>query len=61
MQQSLDENIASLPTNSEKKYKIIGFLIILFTLLIRLYNLGGRVIHHDESVHTSTSIPFNIH
>jgi len=56
MQKSSDENIVDIPTNSEKKYKLIGFLIILFALLIRLYDLGYRVFHHDESVHTSFTL-----
>src|SRR5665811_1289977 len=56
MQKSSDENIVDIPTNSEKKYKLIGFLIILFALLIRLYDLGYRVFHHDESVHASFTL-----
>ncbi len=47
------ENSSSL---SEKKYKIIGILIIFFGILIRLYDLGGRVFHHDESVHASFTL-----
>jgi uncharacterized protein (TIGR03663 family) len=56
MQKSSDENIVEISTNSEKKYKLIGFLIILFALLIRLYDLGDRVFHHDESVHASFTL-----
>lgn len=41
---------------SEKKYKILGILIILFALLIRLFDLGERVFHHDESVHASFTL-----
>jgi len=56
MQQSSDESNVNLPANSDKKYRLIGFLIILFALLIRLYNLGFRVFHHDESVHASFTL-----
>jgi uncharacterized protein (TIGR03663 family) len=56
MQQSSDEIITSISTISEKKYRIIGFLIIIFALLIRLYDLGNRVFHHDESVHASFTL-----
>lgn len=41
---------------SEIKYKILGLLIILSALLIRLYDLGDRVFHHDESVHASFTL-----
>ncbi|HWQ48026.1 MAG TPA: flippase activity-associated protein Agl23 [Methanosarcina sp.] len=56
MQQSQDYNIENSPAFSEKKYKILGFLIILFALLIRLFDLGERVFHHDESVHASFTL-----
>ncbi len=56
MQQSQDENIEDSPIISEKKYKIMGLLIIFFALLIRLFNLGDRVFHHDESVHASFTL-----
>jgi len=56
MQQSEDDNIENSPVISEKKYKILGILIILFALLIRLFDLGDRVFHHDESVHASFTL-----
>ena len=56
MQQSQDDNIENSPVLSEKKYKILGLLIILFALLIRLFDLGERVFHHDESVHASFTL-----
>jgi uncharacterized protein (TIGR03663 family) len=49
-------NIKSSPVISEKKYKVIGLLIILSALLIRLFDLGERVFHHDESVHASFTL-----
>lgn len=56
MQQGQDYNIENSPGLSEKKYKTIGLLIILFALLIRLFDLGERVFHHDESVHASFTL-----
>jgi uncharacterized protein (TIGR03663 family) len=56
MQQDKDYNTENSPEISEKKYKILGFLIILFALLIRLFDLGERVFHHDESVHASFTL-----
>ena len=56
MQQSPDDNIGNPPVLSERKYKIIGLLIILFALLIRLLDLGERVFHHDESIHASFTL-----
>ena len=35
---------------------MLGLLIILFALLIRLFDLGDRVFHHDESVHASFTL-----
>ena len=63
MQQNQDDNIENssaeienTPVISEKKYKVLGFLIILSALLIRLFDLGERVFHHDESVHASFTL-----
>lgn len=56
MQQGQDYNTENSPEISEKKYRILGFLIILFALLIRLFDLGERVFHHDESVHASFTL-----
>ena len=47
---------ANLPEFSGKKYRIYGFLILLFALILRLFNLGERVLHHDESVHASFTL-----
>ena len=46
----------NLPEFSEKKYRIYGFLILLFALFFRLFHLGERVLHHDESVHASFTL-----
>jgi uncharacterized protein (TIGR03663 family) len=56
MQQSQDESIESSPLLSKKKYKVLGLLIILLALLIRLFYLGERVFHHDESIHASFTL-----
>jgi uncharacterized protein (TIGR03663 family) len=56
MQQSQDYNIGNSQGLSRKKYKMLGLLIILFALLIRLFDLGDRVFHHDESVHASFTL-----
>lgn len=44
------------PVISDTKYKLLGLLIVLSALLIRLYSLGDRVFHHDESVHASFTL-----
>ncbi|MCC4768292.1 TIGR03663 family protein [Methanosarcina sp. DH1] len=56
MQRGRDYNTKNSPELSEKKYKILGFLIIFFALSIRLFDLGERVFHHDESVHASFTL-----
>jgi uncharacterized protein (TIGR03663 family) len=56
MQHGQDYNIDNSSRLSEKKYKILGFLIVFFALLIRLLDLGNRVFHHDESVHASFTL-----
>jgi uncharacterized protein (TIGR03663 family) len=56
MQQSQDDNIKNSTVLSEKKYKILGLLIILFALSLRLFELGERVFHHDESIHASFTL-----
>lgn len=56
MQQGKDYNTENSSELSGKKYKTLGFLIILFALLIRLFDLGERVFHHDESVHASFTL-----
>ncbi|HPS89130.1 MAG TPA: TIGR03663 family protein, partial [Methanosarcina vacuolata] len=56
MQRGRDYNTKNSPELSEKKYKILGFLIIFFALSIRLLDLGERVFHHDESVHASFTL-----
>jgi uncharacterized protein (TIGR03663 family) len=56
MQQGQDYNIENSQGLSEKKCKTFGFLILLFALLIRLFDLGERVFHHDESVHASFTL-----
>lgn len=56
MQQGQDYSIKDSSGFSEKKYKTFGILIIFFALLIRLFDLGERVFHHDESVHASFTL-----
>ncbi|MDQ1251469.1 MAG: hypothetical protein QG646_572 [Euryarchaeota archaeon] len=41
---------------SEIKYKFLGLIIFLSALLIRMYELGERVFHHDESIHASFTL-----
>lgn len=54
-QNSGNENINS-PGLSDKKYRIFGLLIVLSALTLRLFELGERVFHHDESVHASFTL-----
>lgn len=55
MQQSGD-NTGNSQDISDKKYKALGILIIFSALLVRLFDLGDRVFHHDESVHASFTL-----
>ncbi|WP_440946986.1 flippase activity-associated protein Agl23 [Methanosarcina sp. T3] len=41
---------------SDTKYRLLGLLIVLFALALRLFELGERVLHHDESVHGSFTL-----
>jgi len=41
---------------SEIKYNFLGLIIFLSALLIRMYELGERVFHHDESIHASFTL-----
>ncbi|WIM47540.1 TIGR03663 family protein [Methanosarcina mazei] len=46
-------------TNSEvpdKKYWLYGLMIVFFALAFRLFELGERVLHHDESIHASFTL-----
>jgi uncharacterized protein (TIGR03663 family) len=56
MQQSEKDNLGNSQCISDKKYKALGLLIIFSALLIRLFDLGDRVFHHDESVHASFTL-----
>jgi uncharacterized protein (TIGR03663 family) len=56
MQQIQDGNNGNSSELSEKKYRIFGLLIILFAIFVRLFDLGDRVFHHDESVHASFTL-----
>jgi uncharacterized protein (TIGR03663 family) len=56
MRQSPDNEKANLPELSDKKYRIYGLLIIIFGIAFRLFELGERVFHHDESVHASLTL-----
>lgn len=48
--------LESSSTIFEKKYKFLGLIILLSALLIRMYELGARVFHHDESIHASFTL-----
>jgi uncharacterized protein (TIGR03663 family) len=56
MQKNEDNGNADLPGLSDKKYMVYGLLIVFFALVFRLYELGERVLHHDESVHASFTL-----
>jgi uncharacterized protein (TIGR03663 family) len=56
MQQGQGYNFENSEGLSGEKYKITGFLILSFALLIRFFNLGDRVFHHDEGVHASFTL-----
>lgn len=56
MQQSPDNENANLPGLPDGKYRFLGLLIVLFALALRLFELGERVFHHDESVHASFTL-----
>ncbi len=56
MQEKEARNIEDSSLLSNKRYKLLGILIVFFALLIRLFDLGDRVFHHDESVHASFTL-----
>ncbi len=56
MQQSPDNDTANSPKLSDQKYRFLGILIVFFALALRLFELGERVFHHDESVHASFTL-----
>jgi len=56
MLQSPDNENANLPETPDKKYRIYGLLIVFFGIAFRLFELGERVFHHDESVHASLTL-----
>ncbi|MDD3246733.1 MAG: TIGR03663 family protein [Methanosarcina sp.] len=56
MQQSPDNDTANSPKLSDQKYRLLGLLIVFFALVLRLFELGERVFHHDESVHASFTL-----
>lgn len=56
MQQSPDKENVNLSRFPDKKYGFFGLLIVLFALALRLFELGERVFHHDESVHASFTL-----
>lgn len=56
MQQNPDNEKGNSLEISDKKYRLYGLLIVLFALVFRLFNLGERVFHHDESVHASFTL-----
>ncbi|AKB30279.1 hypothetical protein MSSIT_3560 [Methanosarcina siciliae T4/M] len=41
---------------SDTKYRLLGLLIVFFALALRLFELGERVFHHDESIHSSFTL-----
>lgn len=48
------EKDSQVPSN--RKYRLYGLLTVLFALAFRLFELGERVLHHDESVHASFTL-----
>ncbi|AKB75937.1 hypothetical protein MSLAZ_2676 [Methanosarcina lacustris Z-7289] len=56
MQQSPDNDTANSPKLSDKEYRVLGLLIVFFAIALRLFKLGERVFHHDESVHASFTL-----
>ena len=56
MQQSPDNDTANSPKLSDQKYRLLGLMIVFFALVLRLFELGERVFHHDESVHASFTL-----
>ncbi|WP_048137247.1 flippase activity-associated protein Agl23 [Methanosarcina horonobensis] len=56
MQQSPDNENADSQGLPDKNYWLYGLLIVLFALILRLFELGERVFHHDESVHSSFTL-----
>jgi len=56
MQQNPDNDTANSPKLSAKKYRFLGLLIVFFALVLRMFELGERVFHHDESVHASFTL-----
>ncbi len=56
MQKSPDNENKGSPGLSDKKYGLLGLLIIFFGIALRLFELGERVFHHDESVHGSFTL-----
>jgi len=52
-----DSNDFVIPSGlSDTKYRLLGLLIVLFALALRLFELGDRVFHHDESIHGSFTL-----
>ncbi|WP_269850277.1 hypothetical protein [Methanosarcina horonobensis] len=49
MQQSPDNENADSQGLPDKNYWLYGLLIVLFALILRLFELGERVFHHDEA------------
>ena len=56
MQQNSDNEKTYPSCLSDKKYRLYGFIIVLFALFFRLFELGERVLHHDESIHASFTL-----
>lgn len=56
MQKSPDNENKGSSGLSDKKYGLLGLLIICFGIALRLFELGERVFHHDESVHGSFTL-----
>jgi uncharacterized protein (TIGR03663 family) len=56
MQQNSDNENVNSRELPDKRYRLYGLLIVLFALAFRLFELGERVLHHDESVHASFTL-----
>lgn len=56
MQQNPGKEKANSLGLPDKKYRLYGLLIVFFALAFRVFELGERVFHHDESVHASFTL-----
>ena len=55
MQTSLDKSLRSLFGKITFRHVLIALIILIFTIVTRLYNLDARVMSHDEVNHVVPS------